>query len=136
MQGWLYQMTVQDEWGPAEYRAEAWQGAAITWPTGRITGGKPDLGDLLVLFFAPTRNPSPGVYGLGIVTKLFLGREHFEFELCPPSDYLKTDPLWDAEVERLMDHIRGPMKQGTMWPIDTAALTSLQTRIRSYVGAA
>jgi hypothetical protein len=138
VQAWLYQMSAQldPKWGPAEYRAQAWEDTPITWPTHRVTGGVPAIGDVVVTFFAPSGNPDPGIYGLGIITNVFPSRDHFEFRLCPPSDQLKTVPMWDTRLKRLVDRVRGRVKQGTLWPIDRTAFDGVQKRIRSHLGAA
>ena len=103
MNAWLYQMALRKEWSPEDYRVEVWEGQEVTWPSGKLTGAEGDKvipGDVIFLFFAQTHNVSPGIYGVGIITRYSPGRGEITFRVCPPSDHLKTDPLWDDNVKQ------------------------------------
>ena len=60
------------------------------------------------------RNDYPGIYGWGIILNYNKRQNKIEFQVTPPSDYLKTDPIWDDKAEKWIDQIRGRMRQGTM----------------------
>lgn len=131
MGAWLYQMAVT-EWNPARYRAEVWEGRQETWPIKSVHGTtKIAVGDLLVLFFVPSNNPEPGVYGWAVVTAR--SRKKVTFRLCPPSNYLKTDPLWNPSISAMIDRIRGGMPRGTMWPISDKEIKPIQSALRRRI---
>lgn len=71
----------------------------------------------LIMFFSKTGNDYLGNYGWGIVYIFNKRRNRVEFRLAPPRDYLKTDPIWREDIEKLTDKIRGKMRQITMWAI-------------------
>jgi hypothetical protein len=124
MASWLYQMTSNDEepWSPNEYRMEVWEGMPITWPVGKVIyRDQPRVarGDTVVFFFTKTRNEQPGFYGWGIVLEVVesKARNRIKFQVCPPSDFLKIAVVWDNQLEKLVDKVRGPMAQATMWAL-------------------
>jgi len=138
MNAWLYQMVIRNEWSPEDYRVEVWEGQNVTWPSGKVTGAEANeviRGDVIFLFFAETRNPSPGIYGVGIITDYFPRRREISFRVCPPSDHLKTDPLWDDDIKQAIARIRGKVLQGTMWRIPPAALKLIQLGVRRRMGS-
>ena len=51
------------------------------------------------------------------------------FVTTTPSNILRMRPLWDKDVKLLMDKIRGPVKQGTMWEIDSPGWTQIQVKV-------
>lgn len=82
----------------------------MTWPSGKVTGAEADNvvpGDVVFLFFAETRNDSPGIYRVGIITRYSPRRGEISFRVCPPSDHLKTDPLWNIDIKETIGQIRG-----------------------------
>ena len=137
MHAWLYQMSVK-YWRPEEYRTEVWEGQSITWESSKITPrglGEIESGDGIVLFFAPTANVDPGIYGWGIIHRYKRARNQIEFQVTYPSDYLKMDPIWNDEdgefdVIDLMRRIRGKATQGTMWGILPEELAEIRKMIR------
>jgi hypothetical protein len=133
MNAWLYQMALRKEWSPEDYRVKVWENQEVTWPSGKVTGAEADKvipGDVFFLFFAETRNVSPGIYGVGIIIRYSLLRREITFRVCPPSDHLKTDPLWNNNVKQAIGHIRGGFSQGTMWRIPPADLELIQSSVR------
>jgi hypothetical protein len=126
MQAWLYQMRSRDDWGPEDFRVEVWEGKETTWPRHRVARGKkqPQPGDLLFFLFAPTGTEDPGFCGWGILT--WLNNDRIRFRPLPPTDILKVDPIWNKKTEKVIDSIRGQVKQGTMWPIDQDGLKGLK----------
>ena len=138
MEDWLYQMTNGSDWGVGEYRVQVWEGRIIDWPAGKITGrngAKPQKGDSILLFFAPSGNRMPGVYGLGVITSYSPRRNRITFRASRPSDYLKLDPIWSKATRSTMDRIRGRMKQGTLWWVPPNELVSIQSEVRRHFGA-
>jgi len=135
LEGWLYQMANREDWGTADYRVGVWEGKVIVWPAGKITasdGLRPSRGDTVILFFAPSGNRKPGVYGMGVV--IDLRNDRLRFRLCRPSDYMKLDPLWTKTTMRTIDQVRGLVKQGTLWRMTPEQLCSIQREIRTYWG--
>ena len=138
MNAWLYQMALRKEWSPEDYRVEVWEGQEVTWPSGKLTGAEGDKvipGDVIFLFFAQTHNVSPGIYGVGIITRYSPGRGEITFRVCPPSDHLKTDPLWDNNIKQAIGRIRGRFAQGTMWQIPSEDLERIQSGVRQRIGS-
>ena len=129
---WLYQMSAK-EWSHGRYRAEVWEGNDTTWDTKKIApaGSSPELGDVVVLFYAPTVSKDPGVYGWAIV--LWCDGEEIRFRPASPSDHLKMNPLWDDRVGAIIDQIRGKVAQGTMWKIPIDLMGLLRQAITQHV---
>ncbi len=110
-------MICREEWTPEDYRVDVWEDHEISWPVGKLVGARNDdviPGNLIFLFFAQTQNAFPGIYGVGIITRYSPRRGEITFRLCPPSNYLKINPLWDDNVKQVINHIRGRFTQGTM----------------------
>ena len=110
MQAWLYQMSAPQGWHPRDYRLDVWEDRPNRWRVGKIVSrGLKEItpGDAIVLFFAKAGNDYPGIYGWGVISRYDKQRKEIVFQVTPPSDYLKTDPIWDKDVEKLMDKIRG-----------------------------
>ena len=139
MSAWLYQMREQSDWSVADYRLEVWEGSTVGWPTRRVVGGSRTAiaaGDLIVFVFTPSGNQEPGIYGWGVITRFLDRREEIEFEVVAPSNYLKMDPVWDANVMTAFDVVRGAVKQGTMWRIEPSEPAAFRVAIRRRLGAA
>lgn len=137
MRAWLYQMTIKEGWGPANYRAEVWEGRLITWPAKTLVHAEnrpPEPGDLILLFFAPS-SKEPGVYGLGVITRHWPRRRTVQFRLCPPSDQLKTDPIWSPSLKRWANRVRGAVPRGTMWVVSAEDLQYVRGRVRARLAA-
>jgi hypothetical protein len=122
---WLYQMS-SEKWSTEKYRTEVWEQNNTTWPVGRLTrdGSELQNGDTIVLFY--TGN-DPGIYGWAVLLR-YEDKEIY-FRPTPPSDYLKMNPIWNDEMKTIVDEIRGPVKMGTMWEINTGLMKRLRERI-------
>ncbi len=134
MNAWLYQMSTP-RWYPEAYRLEVWEGEPLVWSVGSILPrglGEISPGDSIVLFFSKSGNDYPGIYGWGIIYNFNKRRKEVKFRVTPPSNYLKSDPLWDKDIERLLDRIRGEMRQRTIWGVSREEFFILRKKIRSY----
>ena len=137
MSAWLYQMSV-DYWRHERYRADVWQGADTTWDVGKIVPAEatPQAGDIIVLYYVEAEKGvkpaerDPGIYGWGIV--LWYEDKEIRYRPTSPSDYLKVNPLWNDEVNKLVDDIRGRMKQGTMWKISDKHLRDIRALVAKH----
>jgi hypothetical protein len=137
MQTWLYQMRRAKAWRPEDYRMACWEGAKSALPAGGIVPrGLASIGpgDTLVLFFAKSFNDYPGIYGWGVVLNYEEQQNQITFQLAPPSDYLKMDPLWDAELHRLMDKIRGGLTKNKLWGISWEEFSVIRHKMRGRFG--
>ncbi len=141
MSAWLYQMTTEDSdelfWNPKEYRASVWEGKKNTWNTRKVTDRGQDsinTGDIVVFFFSKSRTKDCGIYGWAIITEFDTKKGQISFMPTFPSDYLKTSPVWNEGIENLMDQIRVPIPQGTMWSITSDELDIIRAAIRHHLG--
>jgi hypothetical protein len=153
---WLYQMSsggrggkfrsAEDKpWYPSSYRKEVSEiEGKITWDLGKIYfrgQAQVSKGATIIFFFCKTGqndpetgNVQPGIYGWGTITKPPADSYGMiEFEVKPPSDYLKNYVLWDDEIEQLTNQIRKKQYQGTMWPIDSDLLEKFREKIRNHI---
>lgn len=141
MPAWLYQMTTNENadrwWYPEEYRKEVREGQPLTWPTGKIyfrEQGQVSKGDTVIFFFAKTGNDEPGIYGWGtIINPPREADDDITFVTNPPSDFLKDNPCWDDEVDKLLNDIRRGLYVGTMWNITFEELSKLRKKIRQHI---
>jgi hypothetical protein len=85
---------------------------------------KPRKGDIVILFFAPKNNPTPGLYGWGVILDYDDKFKNIIFRLYPPSDRVKLNPIWDADVKKWVKEIRRNFNTATMWEITTDLLKS------------
>jgi hypothetical protein len=116
---WLYQMS-ETYWPAAQFRATVWEGETIYWPTGRVRSeDRPQPGDRLLCWYAPTGASLPGVVGWGVVLGYSSDREELIWRPAPPTDALKMHPLFNDDVVKRVDGIRGGFRQATMWPMST-----------------
>lgn len=129
MPAWLYQMTAGEingeTWYPEDYRKEVWEGEKIPWPVGeKIYVREQDpmsVGDTIIFFFCKSGDVDPrtgivdpGIYGWGSITDISYyttrtGKEkedEIEFVVKPPSNFLKDKPLWNDDINQLMNEIR------------------------------
>ena len=137
MQAWLYQMRCTQDWRPEDYRIEVWEGQRTIWPAGGILPrGLSDIasGDTIILFFAKSGNDDPGLYGWGVIHAYDQRRNQITFQPTPPSDYLKSDPLWDDDIHQLLDQIRENQPRKTLWGISRAEFSLIRLKIRERVG--
>ncbi len=149
---WLYQMSsggrgglwqsLDDNtpWYPSSYRKGVKEGEPIIWDVGNIykrEEAKVSSGDTVIFFFCKTGEDDPetgdlrpGIYGWGkIITPPESIGDTIEFQVAPPSDKLKINPLWCKDIERLTNEIRRKVYQGTMWNIKPSELKQLGKRI-------
>jgi len=47
----------------------------------------------------------------------------------PPSDYMKMNPVWDDDVKKIIDQIRGRTSVGTLWEIEEGVFKQLRRKI-------
>jgi hypothetical protein len=135
MSVWLYQMSHRD-WPPERYREEVWEGELSSWPAGKVIGGtNPEPGDSMVLWYARTGNPDPGMYGWGVVvgTSAIQRRKRIRWRPVTPSDYLKMNPLLDDETAAIVDQVRKGMPRATMWPIPHKHMRTIRERIAAHL---
>lgn len=140
MSAWLYQMTTKDSddlvWSPEDYRMEVWEGKENKWSIRKINERGQDpikKGDIVIFFFAKNTKDC-GIYGWAIITKIDNKKGQISFIPTFPSDYLKTTPLWNENIENLMNQIRVPIPQGTMWSITPDELEIIRVSIRRHLG--
>jgi hypothetical protein len=137
MAAWLYQMAEGEDWTPEEYRLEVWEGNHVTWPHRKIvlkTAADPAPGEPIVLFFAKSGTEYPGICGLGVMLKLLSHREKIGFRPVFPTDLLKMAPIWDTEIEELVNEVRGPSPRATMWSMTPEQYARFCKRIRGFSG--
>ncbi len=127
MSAWLYQIS-QEQWSPQRYRVEIWEGTTWNWPVSRKVPAdqNPEPGDTLVFFYAPSGGDDPGFYGWAVIHEWLSDESSVYFRPTAPSDHLKMHPWWDDEAQAVANEIRGKVKQGTLWLIES----ELEQRIR------
>lgn len=129
---WLYQMS-SNIWEPEQYRIEVWEGEHTNWQINRKVPKKssPEPGDIMLLFYAPSGETDPGIYGWVVVTR-FDGEE-VRFRPSSPSDYMKMNPVWDEDIKDLINEIRGKVATGTLWEIDEEIYKQLRQKIVAHL---
>ena len=50
-----------------------------------------------------------------------------------PSDFLKMSVCWDKELEKLVDDVRGKVKQKTMWAIKPEEMREIRKKIQQHM---
>lgn len=93
----------------------------------------PKVGDTVVFFFAKTGGHDPGIYGWAVLDRCEPDENRLYFVPAAPTNYLKMTPWWDKEAERLTDHIRGSVKQGTLWHVRPEDTKVLRDGIRNWL---
>lgn len=139
MNPWLYQMAEDEDWTPEDFRLTVWEREPVTWEHKKImslNGVKPMPGDPLVFFFAKSRTKTPGICGWAVITKVYPRKGELTFQAVPPTDLLKMNPLWDNEVEELINDVRGPHPRGTTWEVSEDAYAAFAQKIRVYASSA
>jgi hypothetical protein len=139
MNPWLYQMAEDEDWTPDDFRLTVWEGEPVTWSHKKVMPAaslKPAPGDPVVFFFAKSRTKAPGICGWGVIVKAYPKKEEFTFRAVFPTDLLKMNPIWDNEIEELINNVRGPHPRGTTWAMSADAYGSCARRIRAYASAA
>lgn len=134
MSSWLYQIK-EDSLSQNRYRYEVWEGKIITnwwdiedvkqWPNNV------EYGEIIIVFFASKKSVDPGIYGWGCISSFNQGVLNFIPVI--PSDYLKMDPLWDNEIDELIDKIRLKTPQSIMYEISNDELNKVRKKLREKV---
>ena len=130
---WLYQMNAT-KWPIERYRAEVWEGTDIqNWGVGEIrsSSGLPQPGDMMILHYVKTGQIDPGIYGWGIVLRC--DDWEMNFRLATPSDYLKMNPVWDKDIDKIITNIRGKMPEATLFEDKSESLRPLREKIAQHV---
>lgn len=129
---WLYQMS-SPVWSSGLYRLEVWEGEHTNWQISRKVpkNKSPQMGDIMVLFYAPSGESDPGIYGWAVVIRF----DGYEVRFMPssPSDYMKMNPVWDDDVKNIIDQIRGRVATGTVWEIEDSLFKQLRQKIAAHV---
>jgi len=139
MKPWLYQMAENEDWSPEAFRLTVWEGKSVTWEHKKVIsqrGLKPAPGDPVVFFFAKSRTKAPGICGWAVIVKVHPRKKEFTFRAVPPTDFLKMNPVWDKEVETLINTIRGANPRGTTWAMSADQYAAAARKIRSYASPA
>lgn len=132
---WLYQMS-EDMWPASQFRATVWEGVAEYWPTRTIRStDRPQQGDRLLCWYAPTGATMPGIVGWGVILGWFSDVDEIMWRAAPPSDALKMHPLFDDAVRARIDAVRGRFKQATMWPMAAGDAAWFAEQVRTWWGA-
>ena len=130
---WFYQMS-QEQWPPESYRLDIWENERWTWPVKtKRSKRNPQPGDRVVFFYARSGGVQPGFYGWGIVLDWREDPNRIYFRPVAPSDHLKMDPWRGKEADKIADDIRGPVKQGTLWPVSDNLATAISTGITAWL---
>jgi len=115
MSMWIYQLN-QENWSPEIFRYEIWEQQRWSWPYGKKVGDdNPAPGDTLVFFYAPRGGNEPGIYGWAVIERWDGESKTVYFIPATPTDYLKMDPWWDEDAKKILNEIRGRMKQATLF---------------------
>jgi hypothetical protein len=111
---WIYQMSTK-QWDQGSYRSSVAEGGHIAWPIGqKQTSRDPSPGDRIVCWWVKTGAPEFGVVGWGIIEGPAYGGGLL-WNPRPPSDRWAMSPLISAELEDVVDRVRGGMRQATLY---------------------
>ena len=136
MTAWLYQMNAS-KWPIERYRAEVWESTDIqNWGVGEVRSSTskllPKPGEIMILFYVKTGQTDPGIYGLGIVLRC--DKSEMNFRLITPSDYLKFNPAWDSEVDKIISAIRGTRPaNATLFEVEIDSLVDVRRKVEQKV---
>jgi hypothetical protein len=132
MSNWLYQLNPKD-WPPETFRYEIWEKQRWHWPYGQKRGeASPATGDTIVFFYAPSGGADPGIYGQAVVELCDGKSKTLYFIPVAPTDRLKMDPWWNDEVKKIVDEIRGGMKQATLFTVSAEQVRKIRLGIRNW----
>ena len=136
MSTWLYQLNAED-WSPETFRCEIWEGRSWHWSYGRKQDtARPEPGDTIVFFYAPSGCTDPGFYGWAVLERHHPESPTLYFLPAAPTNLLKMDPWWDDDAKKLVDAIRGKMTQATLFRIKDEQRKSLRAALRTHLGGA
>lgn len=129
---WLYQMNVDrvleygDKYKLEDFRRYVRDGKYLRWKTRNIISEteEPKAGDTIIYWFVKSGTDEPGLYGLGIIFKCYEKDDDPPYNKwilhLPvfPSERLKNHPIYDTEIEKIVNEIRGNKQAfGTMFII-------------------
>jgi len=135
MSTWLYQLNPKT-WTPETFRFEIWEGKHWHWTHGSKRGESvPATGDTVIFFYSPSGGDDPGIYGWAVLERCDVESKTLYFIPVAPTNRLKMDPWWDEAALKIVNDIRGPMKQATLFQIDHADVLKLRAGIRGWLGA-
>lgn len=133
MSMWLYQLN-QKSWPPNIFRYEIWEHQRWHWSYGQKRGdANPEVGDVLVFFYAASAGTDPGIYAWAVVERCDIENATLYFIPTTPTNHLKMDPWWDDEAKKLTDEIRGPMKQATLFQVPEEIVPKLRHGIKKWL---
>jgi hypothetical protein len=118
-------------WSHDEYESSVNEGEETTYDVYKLRGKdkNPRKGDMIVLFYAPTKDPKGGICGYGEVSGYDEHVKTIDFRPVWPSDYLKTKPMWNHTVKGIIDKVRLGYPRGNMWIITPDLFTRLRQMI-------
>jgi hypothetical protein len=132
---WLYQLN-QESWPPNTFRYEIWENQRWHWSFGQKKGNEtPEIGDMIVFFYAPAKGSDPGVYAWAVVERYDAESKTLYFIPTAPTNHLKMDPWWGDDVKELTDEIRGPMKQAALFPVALELVPRIRQGIKKWLSA-
>jgi hypothetical protein len=129
---WLYQMNAERPlengsfYTPDNYREDIEEGDYLEWLTREIRPREiePKAGDTIIYWFVAAGTDDPGLYGLGVIFDCYNCPQYNTEYNCIyhlpvfPSEILSDDPIYDDEVQEIVDEIRGNQKNfATMFAI-------------------
>lgn len=136
MSTWLYQLNPKS-WTPETFRFEIWEGKHWHWTHGIKRGDAvPAIGDTIVFFYSPSGGDDPGIYGWAVLERCDVGSKTLYFIPVAPTNRLKMDPWWDETAQKIVNDIRGPMKQATLFQIENADALKIRVDIRKWLSCA
>jgi hypothetical protein len=136
MSTWLYQLNPQS-WTPEVFRFEIWEGKHWHWGYGsKRSANVPAIGDTIIFFYAPSGGDDPGIYGWAVLERCDTESKTLYFIPVAPTNSLKMDPWWDNQIQLIADHIRGTMKQATLFPIGFQDAKKIRSGIRRWLSCA
>jgi hypothetical protein len=110
-------LLVECDWSINSFQKEVKEGRAVDWETRKImfSNNKPAAGDIIIFFYVKSKTFTPGICGIGIITKYLPRRRRIYFVPIPPTNQLKKQPWFDEQVEDYLDLIRHNAVRGTMY---------------------
>jgi hypothetical protein len=115
------------------FRYEVLENQRWHWHYGNVRGKeRPEAGDVVVFFYAPSRGNDPGVYGWAVIERCHSEYKILYFIPSPPTNHLKMDPWWDEDVKKVAAKIRGGSPQGTLFPVDKSHIPTIRNGIRKW----
>jgi hypothetical protein len=144
---WLYQMNanrpLQDGsfYTPNDYQMEVESEEYLEWLTREVrpTELEPKAGDTIFYWFVTTGTDNPGLYGLGIIFSSYECPEYNTDYKCIehlpvyPSESLSDNPIYDDEIQEIVDEIRGNQAAfATMFAIDDTHTQRLFAKIQEW----